>query len=169
MRIQRSHASAEAKTSETVRFRTIAVHYRTSSSAGRHIRAQTVHANLVAETEAGIRRLISQSSASPRTDCSSESRGTARFFPHLKQRLKSQIVGGGPSRNRTGVQGFAVLCVTTPPSGRSAPFSRLFADGQAFEPPPNMSVLSTNGCWRGWRWRLGSIRPRLHPRCISSI
>jgi hypothetical protein len=26
--------------------------------------------------------------------------------------------GGGPSRNRTGVQGFAVLCVTTPPSGR---------------------------------------------------
>ena len=25
---------------------------------------------------------------------------------------------GGPSRNRTGVQGFAVLCVTTPPSGR---------------------------------------------------
>jgi two-component system sensor kinase FixL len=27
---------------------------------------------------------------------------------------------GGPSRNRTGVQGFAVLCVTTPPSGRSS-------------------------------------------------
>src|SRR6476619_1367013 len=25
---------------------------------------------------------------------------------------------GGPSRNRTGVQGFAVLRVTTPPSGR---------------------------------------------------
>src|SRR5690606_27273836 len=24
---------------------------------------------------------------------------------------------GGPSRKRTGVQGFAVLCVTTPPSG----------------------------------------------------
>src|SRR4029078_7084699 len=29
-----------------------------------------------------------------------------------------ETVGGGPSRNRTGVQGFAVLCVTTPPSGR---------------------------------------------------
>ena len=29
-------------------------------------------------------------------------------------------VGGGPSRNRTGVQGFAVLCVTTPPSGPGA-------------------------------------------------
>src|SRR5688572_9720914 len=28
---------------------------------------------------------------------------------------------GGPSRNRTGVQGFAVLCVTTPPSGRADP------------------------------------------------
>ena len=27
---------------------------------------------------------------------------------------------GGPSRNRTGVQGFAVLCVTTPPSGRKS-------------------------------------------------
>ena len=27
---------------------------------------------------------------------------------------------GGPSRNRTGVQGFAVLCVTTPPSGQRA-------------------------------------------------
>ena len=27
---------------------------------------------------------------------------------------------GGPSRNRTGVQGFAVLCVTTPPSGLGA-------------------------------------------------
>ena len=27
---------------------------------------------------------------------------------------------GGPSRNRTGVQGFAVLCVTTPPSGRGS-------------------------------------------------
>lgn len=26
-------------------------------------------------------------------------------------------MSGGPSRNRTGVQGFAVLCVTTPPSG----------------------------------------------------
>src|SRR5687767_6499494 len=28
---------------------------------------------------------------------------------------------GGPSRNRTGVQGFAVLCVTTPPSGLAEP------------------------------------------------
>ena len=31
--------------------------------------------------------------------------------------LIAWLEGGGPSRNRTGVQGFAVLCVTTPPSG----------------------------------------------------
>ena len=37
-----------------------------------------------------------------------------------KNRSKLNALGGkfgGPSRNRTGVQGFAVLCVTTPPSG----------------------------------------------------
>ena len=34
--------------------------------------------------------------------------------------------GGGPSRNRTGVQGFAVLCVTTPPSGRERCLSKAF-------------------------------------------
>src|SRR5437868_7728716 len=33
---------------------------------------------------------------------------------------KMMNVSGGPSRNRTGVQGFAVLCVTTPPSGRKS-------------------------------------------------
>ena len=33
---------------------------------------------------------------------------------------------GGPSRNRTGVQGFAVLCVTTPPSGRSGACADFF-------------------------------------------
>src|SRR5690606_5671076 len=31
--------------------------------------------------------------------------------------LVAREESGGPSRNRTGVQGFAVLCVTTPPSG----------------------------------------------------
>jgi hypothetical protein len=34
---------------------------------------------------------------------------------------------GGPSRNRTGVQGFAVLCVTTPPSGRERALISVFA------------------------------------------
>jgi hypothetical protein len=37
--------------------------------------------------------------------------------------------GGGPSRNRTGVQGFAVLCVTTPPSGRAIRSTRLRTEG----------------------------------------
>ena len=36
-------------------------------------------------------------------------RGTVRNF--------TDNMSGGPSRNRTGVRGFAVLCVTTPPSG----------------------------------------------------
>ena len=36
-------------------------------------------------------------------------RGTVRNF--------KDNMSGGPSRNRTGVRGFAVLCVTTPPSG----------------------------------------------------
>ncbi len=36
------------------------------------------------------------------------------------------FVVGGPSRNRTGVQGFAVLCVTTPPSGLN--FAARFAN-----------------------------------------
>jgi hypothetical protein len=60
--------------------------------------------------------------------------GRRRSSPHIleeKQRLKSVIVGGGPSRNRTGVQGFAVLCVTTPPSGRrSGAFRQLEVHGQ---------------------------------------
>ena len=45
------------------------------------------------------------------------------FQAHSAQRLKTWNVGGGPSRNRTGVQGFAVLCVTTPPSGRGLAMS----------------------------------------------
>src|SRR3989344_2184533 len=35
---------------------------------------------------------------------------------------------GGPSRNRTGVQGFAVLCVTTPPSGHRGEGARIVPD-----------------------------------------
>ena len=51
-------------------------------------------------------------------------------------------VVGGPSRNRTGVYGFAVRCVTTPPSGLM----------------PNCRILGGwAGCWtaplvRGFRW-----------------
>ena len=40
---------------------------------------------------------------------------------------------GGPSRNRTGVYGFAVRCVTTPPSGHTGHFgsSRLLNEKRA--------------------------------------
>ena len=42
---------------------------------------------------------------------------TRRFLLRKSARDRSPRMYGGPSRNRTGVQGFAVLCVTTPPSG----------------------------------------------------
>src|SRR3546814_4065766 len=35
----------------------------------------------------------------------------------------AQVGYGGPSRNRTGVYGFAVRCVTTPPSGLARPIA----------------------------------------------
>ena len=59
-------------------------------------------------------------------------------------------MSGGPSRNRTGVQGFAVLCVTTPPSGpgERAPFRELGVRGQAFRCAGPVD-LSMNGGWRG--------------------
>src|SRR6185369_12427397 len=62
-------------------------------------------------------------------------RGTAQLFYKQHERLKSLNVGGGPSRNRTGVQGFAVLCVTTPPSGQGAgPLWRACPDRQVRSP-----------------------------------
>ena len=36
------------------------------------------------------------------------------YFSYL---LRHSVAIGGLARNRTGVQGFAVLCVTTPPRG----------------------------------------------------
>jgi hypothetical protein len=33
------------------------------------------------------------------------------------------LENGGLARNRTGIEGFAVLCVTTPPRGRSSNFA----------------------------------------------
>ena len=43
--------------------------------------------------------------------------GLVWFIPMKKR-------GGGHARNRTGIEGFAVLCVTTPPSGRGAQMLR---------------------------------------------
>ena len=93
------------------------------------------------------------------------------------------VMSGGPSRNRTGVQGFAVLCVTTPPSGRGlGPFQELPAPvkGEVSAPPlREMAGSSTNG---GWRHRMRPVRPDLPaaasasspeadliPRCITGI
>ncbi len=42
------------------------------------------------------------------------------FNRHVVRTAINMMLRGGPSRNRTGVQGFAVLCVTTPPSGLGA-------------------------------------------------
>jgi hypothetical protein len=95
---------------------------------------KTVRRNSPAETAGQIRAGIGLKTHSPRTHCGYKTRRTAPFFRHKIQRLKSQNVGGGPSRNRTGVQGFAVLCVTTPPSGRKsleAPLWRASPLGQA--------------------------------------
>src|SRR5438270_12273318 len=58
---------------------------------------------------------------------------------------KSSKWSGGPSRNRTGVQGFAVLCVTTPPSGRGE--GRALARASAAGQPP----ADANGRFDEWR------------------
>jgi hypothetical protein len=65
----------------------------------------------------------------------------------LSWRLNDLSVGGGPSRNRTGVQGFAVLCVTTPPSGLgvSGSLPRRSPSGQ---PRGSLPCLSMKGGWR---------------------
>src|SRR5437763_791463 len=62
-----------------------------------------------------------------------------------RRRLALFWEGGGPSRNRTGVQGFAVLCVTTPPSGRGE--GRALARASAAGQPP----ADANGRFDEWR------------------
>ena len=81
---------------------------------------ETVRRISAAETGVENQEMRRSRARSRRTVWARERRGTAPHFHQQNQRLKSQNVGGGPSRNRTGVQGFAVLCVTTPPSGRGA-------------------------------------------------
>ena len=44
--------------------------------------------------------------------------GFARAGRFLNIMKSLRDLSGGLARNRTGVQGFAVLCVTTPPRGR---------------------------------------------------
>ena len=81
---------------------------------------------------------------------------------------KMMNVSGGPSRNRTGVQGFAVLCVTTPPSGREAP---PFQKGTRAVKPPGSLYGNSRGPFDQWRLaRNGRIdMTGLKIRCITVI
>jgi hypothetical protein len=90
---------------DRVRFRAIAVHKRTIGE-----RAETVRGGSFAQGWA--------STASPGGWIRIQNPpGFGNSQSELSLRLNALSVSGGPSRNRTGVQGFAVLCVTTPPSG----------------------------------------------------
>jgi hypothetical protein len=91
-------------------------------------------------------------------------------------RLNDLIMSGGPSRNRTGVQGFAVLCVTTPPSGLKVRMSGALAGGSraggrtgANAPQPlkvfDERRFSTNDSQPAWRGPGMSI----HRTCITTV
>src|SRR5207245_8051154 len=86
---------------------------------------------------------------SPHMECRARRRRTPSFHEQ-QRRLKSRNVGGGPSRNRTGVQGFAVLCVTTPPSGRGG--GRALAPASAAGQPP----ADASGRFDEWRLALAA-------------
>ena len=90
-------------------------------SDARQAKYETVLRISAAETGVEYQEIRGPRAPSLSTDWAPERRRTAPHFHSLDQRLESLDVGGGPSRNRTGVQGFAVLCVTTPPSGRAEP------------------------------------------------
>jgi hypothetical protein len=96
---------------------------------------------------------------------------------------KKFLKGGGPSRNRTGVQGFAVLCVTTPPSGpeveprrrqHTTPLPRPSLRGQ---PQANCRLSFDEGrlAFRkgadmsGFRRSLCAAQATLNSKCISGI
>ena len=88
-----------------------------------------------------------------------------RPSPDIGERSIEAGKNGGPSRNRTGVQGFAVLCVTTPPSGRgeTRALARWRASGQA----PQLVD------WSFDEMRLAGLRSAdksgLNSRCIIGI
>ena len=70
---------------------------------------------------------------------------------------------GGPSRNRTGVHGFAVRCVTTPPSG---PAEEAFGGS-----PRRLSTGRFDEWGHALPWRTGPqrIRDHLKRHCVSGI
>lgn len=50
---------------------------------------------------------------------------------------------GGLARNRTGVQGFAVLCVTTPPRGHPGSVTKGALHGWAYNHMPRRAATET--------------------------
>src|SRR5687767_4032175 len=70
--------------------------------------------------------------------------------------------GGGPSRNRTGVRGFAVPYVTTPPSGL---VRRALAEPGLPCQPLDRRSLSTNG--GSSAWPIGPARIKL--ACATAV
>ena len=88
----------------------------------------------------------------------------------IRPEAQTWKVSGGPSRNRTGVQGFAVLCVTTPPSGRGVAMSPTSRPGSSIDRLSN----STDGGWRGGKLPVrAALRRRLRLRsgqaCIQGV
>src|SRR5215217_2937909 len=73
---------------------------------------------------------------------------------------------GGPSRNRTGVQGFAVLCVTTPPSGLAGP---AFGGSSRRLSTPLRTIFRRTAARVAWRRTSHKIWRRLNLNCISAI
>src|SRR5690242_14735720 len=94
----------------------------------------------------------------------------------VRKRTVARGVRGGPSRNRTGVQGFAVLCVTTPPSGPDARGAFVASEprwsraksGAGDEKPQSPTYVrhSING---SWRFAPLPIRANLKLHCIIGI
>ena len=69
-------------------------------------------------------------------------------IPDIWRKLRDRVEGiifGGPTENRTRVQGFAVLCVTTPPSGLTV----------AVE-------ARSSGLPDGWQLQSGLLWPAIH-------
>src|SRR5690349_17769706 len=132
------------------RIRTIAVRDWTVEPTAERSSHETVWPNSTTETN-GVKRAFDEvQTQSPQRDLRPERQGTAPLFTEQKQRLNSVNVRGGPSRNRTGVQGFAVLCVTTPPSGPE--FAMPFPSLALRSSLPVPTSISMNGGWLGGGW-----------------
>ena len=110
--------------------------YRRAAAAGRRRTASRGTASIASRMAGLVTSVVrtcpstilsrsSEKSAFMSPVCPSRPRpSNARFHSALARRLRAAAQAdegsGGLARNRTGVQGFAVLCVTTPPRGLAA-------------------------------------------------